>query len=161
MQRNVKVVFWVSLLCAGCFFVTWNVRSIFTDRPSVLLGISPEEIEFQTPFVEGTEFQAEFTLKNKTRSDLLIKKVMSSCGCTGLFTKKGESLEVPMVLTPFQSLPILVTVDTKGRDGKGGVSVMVLYEHRGKSLFSTATILFDVVQQDALLTGEFGMTDTD
>jgi hypothetical protein len=114
----------------------------------VLLEISPEEIEFQTPFVEGLEFQTEFTLENKSHSDLTIKRMVSSCGCTGSFTKEGKPLEVPMVLSPSTSFPISVSVDTKNRNGKGGVSVMVLYEHRGKPLISEGNILFEVVPQN-------------
>jgi hypothetical protein len=148
MQKIVKNIFWTSLLCVGCFFVAWNVHLIFLKPLAVVLAILPEKVEFQTPFVEGSKFHAEFTLENKTYSDLVIKKILSSCGCTGLFTKEGNPIEVPMVLSPSQSFPISVSVDTKNLKGKGGVSMMVLCEHKGKPIFSVGNILFEVAPQD-------------
>jgi len=144
MQKLVKIIFWTSFLCVGCFFVIWSVCSIWLDRPSVILEISPERVEFQTKFPAGTVFQAELTLANRTRTDLVIKRIMSSCGSTGLFTKEGKLVEVPMVLTRFESLPVLVSVDTKNMEGKESVSVMVFYEHREKSLFSAGNVFFEV-----------------
>ena len=150
MQENVKVTFWILLLCVGCFLTTWNLRLIWSDSSGVLLALSPENIEFQLPFSEGSEFQAKFTLENKTHSDLIVKKIMSSCGCTGLFTKEGKPIETPMILTPLKLFPVLVTVDANDMEGKRCVSVMVLYEHRGQPLFSVGNIFFEVLRQKAV-----------
>jgi hypothetical protein len=73
--------------------------------------------------------------------------MVSSCGCTGVFTQEGEPIAVPMVLSPSKSFPILVSIDTRNRNGKESVSVMVLYEYREKPLFSAGNILFEVVPQ--------------
>ena len=145
MQKNVKVTFWVLLLCMGGFLVAWNMRLMFLGPSAVVLAISPEKIEFQTAFPEGSEFQAEFTLENKTRSDLLVKKLKPSCGCTSLSTKDGLPIEVPFVLSPSTSLPILVVVNTKSIVGKRNEAIFVQYEYRGKSFMVVGTIVFDVV----------------
>ena len=145
MQKNVKVTFWILLLCTGCFFVAWNIRSVLSVHPSVLLAISPEELEFQTAFSEGTKFQAEFILENKTRSDLLVKRLKPSCGCTSLSAKDGQPIEVPFVLSPSKSLPILIIVDTKGITGKRNEAILVQYEYRGQSFVAIGTVSFDVI----------------
>jgi len=148
MQKNVKITFWILLLCAGVFLVALNVRLLLPDRPAVLLALSPEKFELQEIVPEGTEFQAEFILENKTRSDLVVRKIISSCGCTGLLTKEGELIETPIVLASSKPFPILVTVDTKNMKGKRGVSVMVTYEHRRELFFSVGNIFFEVATQD-------------
>jgi hypothetical protein len=110
------------------------------------ISLSPEKVELQTAFPEGVEFQAEFTLENKIRSVLVVKKVLSSCGCTAISTKEGQLLEMSFVLFPSQPFPILVTVDTKNREGKNGVSVMFPYEYGGKSFGAVGNILFEVIE---------------
>jgi len=150
MQKNAKTTFWILVLCVGCFFVAWNVRLIFLKPLGVVLALSPERIEVQTSFVEGSKFQAEFVLENKAPSNLLIRRIASSCGCTGLFAKDAETIEFPMVLAPHEPFPISVTVDTHGMEGKRSVSLMVLYEYRGRSLFSDSDIVFDVIRQETV-----------
>jgi len=147
MRKINKVTFWLLLLCGGCFLVAWNLHLMLADRPRVLITLTPEEVEMQTAFPEGAAFQAEFTLENKTRADLTIKKILSSCGCTAVSTKEGQPLKVPFVLSPSKPFPILVTVDTQNRVGKYGVSVVFHYEHDGKPLVSAGKILFEVIEQ--------------
>ena len=148
MQKNVKVTFWVLLLCAGGFLVAVNMRLMFPDRPAVPLSLSPETVKFQETFPEGSEFQSEFTLENKTRSDLLVKRLLSSCGCTSLSTKDGLPIEVPLVLSSSKPLLILVEVNTKGIMGKRSEAILVQYEYRGKPFVAIGKIVFEVVQQN-------------
>jgi len=148
MQKNVKTTFWILILCAGCFFVAWNVRLVLTDRPTILLTVMPEVVRFQAAFPEGVEFRSQFTLENMTRTNIIITRVLSSCGCTALSTEEGQPLVVPFVLFPSKPFSILVTVDTKNREGKNGVSVAFRYEYDGKPLVAVGNIFFDVVMHD-------------
>jgi len=157
MQKINKSTFWFLLLCVGCFLVAWNLHSMLPDHSGTLLEIAPEEVEFQTAFSEGVEFQAEFALENKTRSDLVVRRILSSCGCTAVLTQEGQPLEVPFVLSSSKPFPILVTVDTKNRVGKNGVSILLQYEHGGKPFVSVGKIVFEVIRHnDALETDSSG-----
>jgi len=147
MQKVANVTFWTLLLCLGGFLVAWNLRLMWSDS-FIPLVVSPENVEFQEAFTEGSTFQAEFVLENRNRSSLFIKKIISSCGCTGLFTKEGERIEMPMVLARSELFPILVSIDTKNMDGKRNVSVMVFYEYREKSLFSVGNVIFEVTPKN-------------
>jgi len=116
-----------------------------SECPRILLALLPEEIEIQEALSEGTEFQTEFTFENKTRSDMTIKKLQSSCGCTALFTKDGQPIAVPLVLPPSKSFPVQVVVDTKHKTGKNVASIMVQYEYKGEPFMLVGKILFDVM----------------
>lgn len=99
----------------------------------------------QEAFPEGTEFQTEFTIKNNTRTDIVMTRLMVSCGCTSLSTKEGQQIEVPLLLTPSKPLAIQTVVNTKGKSGKNVASIVVQYEHKGEFFMSVVNILFNVM----------------
>ena len=144
-RKNVKVVFLISLLCGGCLLIVWNLFQMLSERPRVLLALLPEEVEIQEAVPEGSVFQTEFTLENKTRTDITVTKLMSSCGCTALFTKEGQPIAVPLVLSPSRPFAIQVVVNTKNKTGKNVASIVVPYEYKGESFVSAGKILFDVL----------------
>jgi hypothetical protein len=109
-----------------------------------LLALTPEEVAFQESLPEEAEFQTEFTFENKTRSDITITNLLSSCGCTTLLTQDGQPLEIPLVLPSSKSFPVQVVVNTKNKTGKNVASIMVQYEFKGESFMSVGKILFDV-----------------
>ena len=118
---------------------------MLSERPHILPVLLPEEVVFQEAFSEGSEFQTEFTLENKTRSDITITKILSSCGCMGLSAKDGQSIEVPLVLSPSKSFSFQVVVATQNKTGKNVASIMVQYEYKGKPFMLVGKILFDVI----------------
>jgi hypothetical protein len=67
---------------------------------------------------EGTKVEHVFTLVNSGKSDLIIRKVISSCGCT---TVKPQS----NIIKPGGSTTLKVVFDTKGRSGEGDSNKMV------------------------------------
>ena len=156
MQKNVKVAFWTLLLCVGGFLFAGGIRSMLPDHQGILLTLSPEELEFPTAFSEGTEFQAEFIIENKTRSNLLINRLAPSCGCTSLSTKDGLPIEVPFVLSPSSPFPVQIVVDTKGIVGKRNEAILVQYEHRGRSFAAVGTVVFDVAPTPNPSVDKFG-----
>ena len=52
MQKISRIIFWLLLLCAGCFLVAWNVRSMLPDHSSGVIEIVPNEIVFHEPVTE-------------------------------------------------------------------------------------------------------------
>ena len=60
-----------------------------------------------------------FTLKNTGKSDLIIRNVRSSCGCTAVTPSKT-------VIKPGETAPIKVSFDPRGKRGKQSKSVTVI-----------------------------------
>lgn len=125
--------------------MSWNMHSIFLKRAGVLLTLSPESARFSAPVSEGSVLQAAFLLENKTPSNLTIVKLSSSCGCTKLVSKEGDPIPTPMMLTPAETFSFVVHVDTKDMEGQNAVSVMAMYKQKDQSLFTTGSVLFEVM----------------
>jgi len=60
-----------------------------------------------------------FDLTNEGKSELIIRKVRSSCGCTAVAPSKK-------VITPGETAPIKVTFDSKGKRGRQNKSITVI-----------------------------------
>ncbi len=71
---------------------------------------------------EGPDITHEFTFHNRGRSDLIIKNVGTSCGCTAaVVRKKGTNPDsaaaYPVTFSPAEGGSIKVTYHTQGRPG--------------------------------------------
>ncbi len=92
-----------------------NVFEYFPPTPKSELGevpqldISPREIDLRE--IDSNEIQTKtFTLRNKGRQPLEIRKVQGNCDCI--------SMEIPeTTIAPGQSLELKVSFDPKGRKG--------------------------------------------
>ncbi len=68
---------------------------------------------------QGEKKDYTFELTNDGKSDLMIRKVRSSCGCTAVAPSKK-------VIAPGETVPIKVTFDSKGKRGRQSKSVTVI-----------------------------------
>lgn len=68
---------------------------------------------------QGDKKDYTFTLTNKGKSDLHIRRVRSSCGCTAVAPSKK-------VIAAGESAPIKVTFDSRGKRGRQSKSITVI-----------------------------------
>ncbi|MFW6370374.1 MAG: DUF1573 domain-containing protein [Bacteroidota bacterium] len=68
---------------------------------------------------QGDKKDHTFSLTNKGKSELIIRNVRSSCGCTAVAPSKK-------VIAPGESAPIKVTFDTRGKRGRQSKSITVI-----------------------------------
>ncbi len=68
---------------------------------------------------QGDKKEHTFTLTNKGKSDLLIRRVRSSCGCTAVAPSKK-------VIAPGETAPVKVTFDSRGKRGRQSKSITVI-----------------------------------
>lgn len=68
---------------------------------------------------QGDKKTHTFTLTNKGKSDLLIRRVRSSCGCTAVAPSTK-------VIAPGATAPIKVTFDSRGKRGRQSKSITVI-----------------------------------
>lgn len=79
---------------------------------------SDKNYDFGT-VTEGTEARHEYTLKNSGKSNLIIRKVKASCGCTAVEPAKT-------VLTPGESTTITAVFNTTGKTGRQSKTITVI-----------------------------------
>jgi hypothetical protein len=68
---------------------------------------------------QGEKKDHTFNLTNEGKSELIIRNVRSSCGCTAVAPSKK-------VIAPGESVPIKVTFDSRGKRGRQSKSVTVI-----------------------------------
>lgn len=68
---------------------------------------------------QGDKKDYTFNLTNSGKSDLLIRNVRSSCGCTAVAPSKK-------VVSPGETVPIKVTFDSRGKRGRQSKSITVI-----------------------------------
>lgn len=68
---------------------------------------------------QGDKKEHTFSLTNDGKSDLIIRNVRSSCGCTAVAPSKN-------IIAPGESAPIKVTFDSRGKRGRQSKSVTVI-----------------------------------
>lgn len=68
---------------------------------------------------QGDKKDYTFTLGNNGKSELIIRNIRSSCGCTAVAPSKK-------VIAPGENVPIKVTFDSRGKRGRQSKSVTVI-----------------------------------
>lgn len=68
---------------------------------------------------QGNKKDYTFSLTNNGKSELIIRNVRSSCGCTAVAPSKS-------VIAPGESAPIKVTFDSRGKRGRQSKSITVI-----------------------------------
>ena len=68
---------------------------------------------------QGEKKDYTFMLSNNGKSDLIIRNVRSSCGCTAVAPSKN-------VIAPGETAPIKVTFDSRGKRGRQSKSITVI-----------------------------------
>ncbi|MCA1761293.1 MAG: DUF1573 domain-containing protein, partial [Bacteroidales bacterium] len=68
---------------------------------------------------QGEKKDHTFSLTNDGKSELIIRNVRSSCGCTAVAPSKK-------VIAPGESVPIKVTFDSRGKRGRQSKSITVI-----------------------------------
>ena len=68
---------------------------------------------------QGDKKDHTFTLTNDGKSELIIRNIRSSCGCTAVAPSKK-------VIAPGEAVPIKVTFDTRGKRGRQSKSITVI-----------------------------------
>jgi hypothetical protein len=68
---------------------------------------------------QGEKKDHTFNLTNDGKSELIIRNVRSSCGCTAVAPSKK-------VIAPGESVPIKVTFDSRGKRGRQSKSITVI-----------------------------------
>lgn len=86
---------------------------------------------------DGEKVKHDFTVKNTGKTDLVIRKVRASCGCTAVQPAKT-------LLAPGETTTIGVTFDSKGRPGRQSKTVTVITNDP-----SASTVLLQITGQVA------------
>lgn len=68
---------------------------------------------------QGEKKEHTFMLKNDGKSELIIRNIRSSCGCTAVAPSKK-------VIAPGESAPVKVTFDSRGKRGRQSKSITVI-----------------------------------
>jgi len=68
---------------------------------------------------EGQKITNEYKFKNEGKSNLLLRKIITSCGCTTTSTKD-------MIIKPGESSAIKVIFDSSGKKGSQNKTVTVI-----------------------------------
>lgn len=68
---------------------------------------------------QGEKVECVYTFSNQGKSDLIIRKIKASCGCTATYPEKT-------VLKPGESSKITATLNTAGREGKQYKTISVI-----------------------------------
>ena len=68
---------------------------------------------------QGDKKEHTFSLKNNGKSELIIRNVRSSCGCTAVAPSKN-------VIAPGETAPIKVTFDSRGKRARQSKTVTVI-----------------------------------
>ena len=90
---------------------------------------------------QGDKKEHTFSLTNNGKTDLMIRKVRSSCGCTAVAPSKK-------VIAPGETAPIKVTFDSRGKRGRQSKSITVI-TNDPKTPTSTLRISSQVVVPNA------------
>jgi hypothetical protein len=69
--------------------------------------------------VQGEKKEHTFSLTNSGKTELIIRNVRSSCGCTAVAPSKS-------VIAPGETAPIKVTFDSRGKRGRQSKSITVI-----------------------------------
>jgi hypothetical protein len=122
------------LLPSNVISLTSNVKEDFSKLSGEDLASAPVVVFNSTDFDFGSipgnaKVEHDFTLTNKGKSDLLIRKVNATCGCTVVHPSKT-------VIPPGESTSIHVTYNPQGRSGadKKAVTVITNDPIRSKSI---------------------------
>lgn len=104
--------------------VSATIEEDFSNLTPEQLAAAPVASFEPTTFDFGNMTQGEkkshtFMLKNEGKSDLLIRRVRSSCGCTAVAPSKST-------IAPGETAPIEVTFDSRGKRGRQSKSITVI-----------------------------------
>jgi len=83
------------------------------------VAVFPEKDHDFGNMKQGEKKDYTFTLTNDGKSDLIIRNVRSSCGCTAVAPSKN-------VIAPGETAPIKVTFDSRGKRGRQSKSITVI-----------------------------------
>ncbi len=104
--------------------VSATIEEDFSSLSAEQLSNSPvahfdEETFDFGDMTQGDKREHTFTLENNGKSDLIIRNVRSSCGCTAVAPSTK-------VIAAGQSAPIKVTFDSRGKRGRQSKSITVI-----------------------------------
>lgn len=104
--------------------VTATIEEDFSSlTPAELANAPIASFEEQTfdfgDMTQGDKKEHTFSLTNNGKSDLIIRNVRSSCGCTAVAPSKK-------VIAPGETVPIKVTFDSRGKRGRQSKSITVI-----------------------------------
>ncbi len=104
--------------------VTANIEEDFSKLNAEELAKAPAAEFKETNFnfgniKQGDKVEHTFTVTNYGKSDLIIRKVQASCGCTAVNPSKN-------VIKPGEKTDIKVIFDSKGRKGRQNKAVTVI-----------------------------------
>jgi hypothetical protein len=119
------------LVPSNVISLTANVKEDFSAltaeefAASAIAEFDTTDFDFGTVPV-NTKVKHDFTLTNKGKSDLYLRKVSASCGCTVVQPSKT-------VIPPGESTVIMVTYNTQGRSGADKKAITVITNDPRKS----------------------------
>ncbi len=104
--------------------VTAQIEEDFSGLTPAQLAAAPvavfDPMTYNFGDIKDTkEVEYTFTLKNNGKSDLIIRNVRASCGCTAVSPSKT-------VIKPGETVPIKVAFDPKGKRGQQSKTITVI-----------------------------------
>jgi hypothetical protein len=83
------------------------------------VAVFPEKSHDFGTMKQGERKDHTFNLKNEGKSELIIRNIRSSCGCTAVAPSRK-------VLAPGESAPVKVTFDSRGKRGRQSKSITII-----------------------------------
>ncbi len=104
--------------------VSATIEEDFSSLTPEQMAKAPVATYAETAFdfgdmVQGEKKEHTFSLTNNGKTDLIIRNVRSSCGCTAVAPSKK-------VIAPGETAPIKVTFDSRGKRGRQSKSITVI-----------------------------------
>lgn len=104
--------------------ISANIQEDFSKLSAEELKNAPVATFSETNFEfgdikQGESIEHEFEVKNNGKSDLIIRKVTASCGCTAVQPKKN-------VIAPGESTTLKVVFNSRGKKGRQNKTVTVI-----------------------------------
>ena len=104
--------------------ISANIQEDFSKLSAEELKSAPVATFSETNFEfgniqQGESIEHEFEIKNEGKSDLIIRKVTASCGCTAANPEKN-------VIAPGESTTLKVVFNSRGKKGRQNKTVTVI-----------------------------------
>jgi len=115
----------------------------FFKRQDIIL-LEPSNLILTRFINECDLLSIPLTFHNNSESNIKILETRMSCGCQSITTTNEQPLSIPFDLKPGQSLPLELTIDTCGKEGKQYLSLGFFFESEGQNKFVTSDVTFFV-----------------
>ncbi len=132
IRLSLAAGFVCALLAGSYFFHIDDDNGLELDSAHVRIDSRP---------LQGETVAARFVVSNRANRDAHLLSARTSCGCTRIVTNhNGNSQELPVDIPPGQHRPLILEIDTTGRQGLNTFSFQIQYAIGKKEMVLDGTV---------------------